>query len=243
MLFLHDVWVNWFVGEEWGYNVYDFHEWHKDDQVEILDRIPLLKVSSALFHYIENSLSELPQSLLDAVYKKTYIEKDFRQIQLDYCFVVTDGSGILAVDTMGYKIPIRKSRLIPRQEQYVFHLVEDVPFDNYEFDNRVNKPKFSIYSPTPDCFVGLTRREKEYKKLMFIALGELKERGNLSELRYWYTEINPKNYNKTLHMAFDDLWDDLLELVKYKWDKNTEEVFKSMIRGKEHFEHMLKEIG
>jgi hypothetical protein len=34
MLFLHDVWVNWFEGEENGYNVCHFHEWRKDDSVE-----------------------------------------------------------------------------------------------------------------------------------------------------------------------------------------------------------------
>lgn len=58
MLFLHDVWVNWFEGEENGYNVCHFHEWRKEDSVELLDQVPLLRVSSVLFHYIENDLSE-----------------------------------------------------------------------------------------------------------------------------------------------------------------------------------------
>ncbi|HEX6923002.1 MAG TPA: DUF3603 domain-containing protein, partial [Bacillales bacterium] len=31
MQYLGDVWVNWFEGEENGYNVCDFHEWRKDD--------------------------------------------------------------------------------------------------------------------------------------------------------------------------------------------------------------------
>ena len=35
MLFLHDVWVNWFEGEENGYNVCHFHEWRKEDTVEL----------------------------------------------------------------------------------------------------------------------------------------------------------------------------------------------------------------
>lgn len=45
MLFLHDVWVNWFEGEENGYNVCHFHEWRKEDTVELLDQVPLLKCS------------------------------------------------------------------------------------------------------------------------------------------------------------------------------------------------------
>lgn len=70
MLYLHDVWVNWFEGEENGYNICHFHEWRKDDGIELLDQVPLLKVSSTLFHYIENDLSELPKPLLNDVYQK-----------------------------------------------------------------------------------------------------------------------------------------------------------------------------
>ena len=69
MLYLHDVWVNWFEGEENGYNVCHFHEWRKDDGVELLDQVPLIKVKPILFDYIENDLSELPQQLLDDIHE------------------------------------------------------------------------------------------------------------------------------------------------------------------------------
>ncbi|MCT4572190.1 DUF3603 domain-containing protein, partial [Bacillus thuringiensis] len=48
MLYLHDVWVNWFEGEENGYNVCHFYEWRKDDTIELLDQVPLLKVDATL---------------------------------------------------------------------------------------------------------------------------------------------------------------------------------------------------
>ncbi len=91
MLFLHDVWVNWFEGEENGYNVCHFHEWRKEDSVELLDQVPLLKVQSPLFDYIENDLSELPKTLLESVFEKSYIRKNHERRKLEYCFVVTDG--------------------------------------------------------------------------------------------------------------------------------------------------------
>ena len=122
MLYLHDVWVNWFEGEENGYNVCYFHEWRKDDGVELLDQVPLLKIDTVLFNYIENDLAELPQQLLDDIYQKAFLRKNHERSQLEYCFVVSDGKGILAVDTIGYSIPIRKSRLIPRQEQLAFEM-------------------------------------------------------------------------------------------------------------------------
>ena len=72
MMYLHDVWVNWFEGEENGYNVCHFHEWRKDDSVELLDQVPLLKINPLLYSYIENDLSELPQQLLEDVYQKAF---------------------------------------------------------------------------------------------------------------------------------------------------------------------------
>ena len=77
MLYLHDVWVNWFEGEENGYNVCHFHEWRRgEDVIELLDQVPLLLIEPILFHYIENNMAELPQALLNDVYKKAYLRKN-----------------------------------------------------------------------------------------------------------------------------------------------------------------------
>src|SRR5687767_112249 len=138
MLYLHDVWVNWFEGEENGYNVCNFHEWRKDDGIELLDQVPLLKVESILFDYVENDLSELPQQLLDEIFQKAHLRKNHERIQMEYCFVISDGTGIMAVDTIGYNIPIRKSRLIPRQEQLVYEMLENHEANTYSFPQQPN---------------------------------------------------------------------------------------------------------
>ena len=67
MLYLHDVWVNWFEGEENGYNVCHFYEWRKDDTIELLDQVPLLKVDGTLYHYIENEFFVFVQKMLEDV--------------------------------------------------------------------------------------------------------------------------------------------------------------------------------
>lgn len=111
MVMMRDVWVNWFEGEENGYNVCEFHEWRSEDRVEVLDQVKLIKASSQLFSYIEDQLLDLPEALLESVHQKSYLRKNMSRIQLDYCFIVCDGERILAIDTMGYKTPIRKSRM------------------------------------------------------------------------------------------------------------------------------------
>lgn len=161
MLFLHDVWVNWFEGEENGYNVCHFHEWRKEDSVELLDQVPLLKVQSPLFDYIENDLSEPPKTPLETVFEKSYIRKNHERRKLEYCFVVTDGIRIIAVDTIGYSIPVRKSRLIPRQEQLVYEMVKDVKAEEYEFtpDSLESTKEYHILSLPPQDISGLTRKK------------------------------------------------------------------------------------
>ncbi|AST90594.1 MULTISPECIES: YjbA family protein [Sutcliffiella] len=237
MLYLHDVWVNWFEGEENGYNVCHFHEWRKEDSVELLDQVPLLFVESVLFHYIENDLQELPAKLLEDVFQKSYIRKNHERIQQDYCFIVTDGQGILAVDTIGYNIPIRKSRLIPRQEQLVYDMVENHEVEKYDF-NGVNNKEYHILSPSPDMMKGLTRKERQLKQLLFMALDQLKTTKNTAEIRYWYTEWNPVSYEMIQCMDFHEVWEQLYSELKSGWTEKHEELCEHIIKGQPFFEKL-----
>jgi len=239
MLYLHDVWVNWFEGEENGYNVCSFHEWRKDDCVELLDQVPLLKVHPLLFHYIENDLSELPQLLLNDVFQKAYIRKNHERIQLEYCFVVTDGQGIIAVDTMGYQIPIRKSRLIPRQEQLVYEMIQEQDVIEYEFDQQeLEKKEHHILSPSPNTMRGLTRKERQLKQLLFMALDQLYTSKNVAQVRYWYTEWNPSQYEQTQQMSFEEVWKNLYEDTKEGWSEKHMSLCENLIKGQPFFEKL-----
>ncbi|MEH7416375.1 YjbA family protein [Neobacillus drentensis] len=238
MLYLHDVWVNWFEGEENGYNVCHFHEWRKDDGVELLDQVPLVKVETLLFDYIENDLSELPQQLLDDIYQKAYLRKNHERVQLDYCFVVTDGTGILAVDTIGYNIPIRKSRLIPRQEQLVYEMIGQHEAKPYHFYAQPKTKDFHILSPEPDLMRGLTRKERQLKQLLFMALDQLLTSNNQAEVRYWYTEWCPEQYSIIQEMNFEEAWEQLFEQTKYGWSKRHETFCENLIKGQPFFEKL-----
>ncbi|SFA78648.1 MULTISPECIES: YjbA family protein [unclassified Bacillus (in: firmicutes)] len=238
MLYLHDVWVNWFEGEENGYNVCHFHEWRKDDGIELLDQVPLLKVETILFNYIENDLSEIPQQLLDEIFQKAHLRKNHERIQMEYCFVITDGVGILAVDTIGYNIPIRKSRLIPRQEQLVYEMIENHDAKAYSF-NAINDEKtFHILSPEPKLMSGLTRKERQLKQLLFMALDQLYTSKNQAEIRYWFTEWCPERYSVIQAMDVDDAWKQLFEETKYGWTGRHEKFCENIIKGQPFFEKL-----
>ncbi|QQZ08213.1 YjbA family protein [Heyndrickxia vini] len=238
MLYLHDVWVNWFEGEENSYNICHFHEWRRDDTIELLDQVPLLLVDSLLYHYIENDLSDLPPELMNDVYQKAYSRKNHERVQLEYCFVVTDGKGILAVDTIGYNIPIRKSRLIPRQEQLVYEMIDQHEPINYQFEGGRGGKEHHILSPDPAIMHGLTRKERQLKQLLFMALDQLHSSNNAAEIRYWYTEWSPEQYQEIQVMDFNNVWNRLFEEVKSGWSEKHENLCENLIKGQPFFEKL-----
>jgi len=239
MLYLHDVWVNWFEGEENGYNVCHFHEWRRgEDVIELLDQVPLLYIEPLLFDLIENDMADLPQELLNDIYKKAYLRKNHERVPLDSCFVVTDGQGILAVDTMGYSIPLRKSRLIPRQEQLVFEMIAENEPVQYKYDGKSKRKEFHILSPEPIFMRGLTRRERHLKQLLFMALDQLYNSKNTAEVRYWYTEWCPHLYSDIQTMDFEKVWNSLYEETKEGWTEKHQTLCENMVKGQPFFEKL-----
>ncbi|TMN23106.1 DUF3603 family protein [Lentibacillus cibarius] len=238
MLYLHDVWVNWFEGEENGYNVCYFHEWRKDDGIELLDQVPLLYISEALFDYIENDLHDLPDDMMDKIYKRAYVRKGQERKPLEFAAVVTDGTDIITFDTIGYQIPVRKSRLIPRQEQLVFDMIKTTKPESFAFNERKVEKEYHILSMEPELIHGLTRRERNLKQLLMIALDQLRTANNPQELRYWLTEWDPKQYPYIRYMNENTVWETLYEGVKYGWSDWHEDLCTKMIKGQPFLEKM-----
>lgn len=232
MLYLYDVWVNWFEGEEEGYNVCDYHEWRKKDQIEILEQVPVLYISDRLYNYIENNLYDLPSPLLDQIYKRAYMRKGHTREVLEYACIVTDGRGILAFDTIGYNIPVKKSRLIPRQEQQVFELCKKTKQINYPFTPKYDEEQESILQIDKDYMYGLTRRERQLKKLLMIAMEQLRTTDNVNEMLYWLSEWNNNKMTYvTYQLSIKEIWQILYDDIKQGWSKSHERLCEQLVRG------------
>lgn len=240
MLYLHDVWVNWFEGEENGYSVCHFHEWRKEDKIELLDQTPLLYITEALFDYIENDMSELPKPLLDVIYRRAYTRKGQDRSVLDYACVVTNGNDVLAMDTIGYQIPVRKSRLIPRQEQLVFDMIKKTKPQSFSFTGDDYEKEYHMLSMPPEMVFGLTRKERQLKHLLMMGLDQLRTANNLEELRYWLTEWDPKKYPYIRYMNEERVWDALYSGVKDGWSLAHEELCAKLIKGQPFLEKMYE---
>ncbi|WP_188207136.1 DUF3603 family protein [Alkalibacillus aidingensis] len=238
MMYVHDIWVNWFEGEENGYNVCHFHEWRKNDSIELLDQVPVVYVTEALFDYIENDMQDLPQELLDSVYKRAYLKKQHKRISLDYAFVATDGKQVLVVDTLGYEIPVRKSRVIPRQERLVIDLISHKRPMDYSYKPKSEGKTHHILSLNPEYMVGLTRKERQLKHLLMLMLDQLQQSGRIDELRYWLTEWRPENYEEIQSMTFEEGFNWLLEEAKVGWSQKHDDICAKMAKGQPFFERL-----
>ncbi|AIF42769.1 YjbA family protein [Virgibacillus sp. SK37] len=240
MLYLHDVWVNWFEGEENGYNVCYFHEWRKEDKIELLDQVPLLYITENLYNYIENDMHELPKPMLDVIYKRAYSRKGQERTVMEYAAIITDGNDIMVIDTIGYQIPVRKSRLIPRQEQLVYDMIQNTKAQSFKFDDRHYKKEYHMLSLEPELVFGLTRKERQLKQLLMMGLDQLRTANNLGELRYWLTEWDPKNYPYIRDLNEDQVWEALYNGVKRGWTSSHEDLCAKLIKGQPFLEKLYE---
>jgi|SRR5690625_968446 len=231
MIYLHDVWVNWFEGESNNYNICHYHEWRKGDPIQLIDQMPLLYINSELYNYIANDLHELPNKLLEKIYRKSYKREQHRRQSIDFASVITDGYGILAFDTMGYEIPIRKSRLIPRQEQMVYQTIKRMKQQTFSIPIKSYKKYYHLLSMEPKYMIGLTRRERNLKQILMMGLDQLRAKGNSDALRYWLTEWDPKRYERHKSKTKHELWQKLYDGTKYGWSKKHAKFGENLVRS------------
>src|SRR5699024_11119913 len=114
--------------------------------------------------------------------KRSYKRKGHQRHVLDYVCIVTDGRGILAIDTSGYHIPIRKSRLIPRQEQQIYELCKKMKQRHFDFEQAKLEEENNSISMPKQWMIGLTRKERQLKKILMLAMHQLKSSENRNEL-------------------------------------------------------------
>lgn len=156
----------------------------------VYERVPIIKVSSEFYEYIENSLEELPFALLKEYKNMAVVRYNNEKEFLDFCVIFSDGERVIAVDTCGYNFPIRKSRLTPFQESRVLEKLESEQVQGYVplcFDVSLENHEYELMR-------GLTRKERELKKILLSALEKLSNTKNISELRYWFLEWFSNDY-------------------------------------------------
>jgi hypothetical protein len=235
MLYLHDVWVNWFEGAIKSYEVPEFHEWRKNDPINLLDQLPFFLVKEGFFDYVQDGINPLSTDLVETIRGNGYIRRNNKRIAINV-FAITDGERVLAVDLLDSNTPQKKSRLIPRQEEELLKKVKGERPTKFEYtpipeDNEVD---FTI---PPEAFMrGLTRKEREKKSLLFEALLLSFADENISKLRYWYSEWDCKSMESIRGYNSKELMMRLIKEISIGWHKGHEELLKVVVKGDPYLE-------
>jgi hypothetical protein len=184
-LYLHDLWVNFKVEDNY-YNVPEFHEWRKEgDEIELVDQILLLKVNPDTFNYIAFGYNQVSDDIAAMVEDNAFYRKNHERIQVRYMFTMSDGVRTITVKLDDDQRVIEKSHLISRQYQLSIEMVADIGC-HFEKEYKYEISKYNSYA-------GLTRNEKESFKKLDEFLQHVNE-NDLPMIKYLLSEIDYPTY-------------------------------------------------
>ncbi len=218
-----------------GYNVVECHEWseeEKKEQLKFFDRMPVLKITSELMDYIENGMNELPEQLLKDIEGKTKVKVIHAWTTVKYAFVATDGQRVIVVNTNESDRPRLKGRLVPRMEQVIYEMTEDIEPTTYEY----TKPERVGYLFDPKIMIGLTRKERQKKEVLYYGLQdfEYEENKNLNKIKYYYGEFNYDGLKDIENNTFEQILHRLMNEVKTGWTKAHDKLAKLIVSTDEY---------
>jgi hypothetical protein len=228
---VNDLWVNWFYDVEKSYEVCDFHEWRYTDKgnIEIIERMPVIKVKPDLLTYVENTLNPLPIDLLKKIENVAYYVKNHETSTIKHACVLTDGKRFIAIDTNNGQIPRKKSRLTPKQERKIMEQLEDMETEEFEY-TPVHKKENQFLVVPNECMVGLNRRERYMKELLFMIFDQLQSEDDLHRLRYYYLEWNPVGVENITKLNYDELFVTFFGEVRLGWSDKHHWLLKTLLK-------------
>ncbi|WP_310877005.1 DUF3603 family protein [Priestia megaterium] len=227
--YIANVDINWVMNESNGYNVPEFHEWMKEEEHTRYSSLPIVKVTKELFDHIENTLEYVPEQLLKDIENKAEYFLNYQRKIEQYAFIITTGANTLAVGTNGLKVPMKKSRLEPKQGFDVIEKSHALEVVEYEFKKK--ERIYSYLSLEPSALIGLIRKERHKKQVLFAALDDLRyaEVKNVEKLKYLWGEYSDAPLKKK-NYTYDGLLNKLGEEMKQGWSERHDRVAKVLTK-------------
>lgn len=229
MPYMHDVWLNWSEGAEYESDIPHFFEWKKDDGILLYDQLLAFKVEKEFFDYLVDNILPLPEGFVESVRDKAYYKTNSQKYRTT-AFIVYDNERVVAVECNDEMYPIRKSRLIPRQDRLVEEILEFSEPIQVEFPEVEDLLRDEIKVTT----IGLTRTEKEKKQALMTILHEAIYLKSDTQLKYWYSEFNYSGRTNIEGLDSEEMAHLILNEVKLGWGQNHEDLLRVMLLDKDN---------
>ena len=199
MNYYYDIILNW--QEE---KTYEFYEWNDSDNLELIKKIPLIKVKHKTFIDIINNQIKVEESFLDEIRDKTLVsaKKSFNRIE--YATLITDSKNVLAIEWNELGISISRSKLLLDDELNVLEVIYGMKETNlnYEIIGKINMNN-------------TLRQEEEAKKLIRLEINNLYQNHEIDKLKYLYYE-----YKKEKNDNIDEIYYHLTEDINTKFNSD-----------------------
>ena len=179
MNYYYDCLLNWNEQE-----AYEFYEWNDYDYLELIKKIPLVKVKhKVLLDFIQNSV-KVDKEFLEMIKDKTLVsdKKNFKRIE--YASLFTDTKNVIALEFNEEGLSISRSNLLIDDDLNILEVIygiKETTFD-YEIIKKIEMNQ-------------TLRQEKEAKKLILLEINNLYQNKEIDKLKYLYYEYKKENIN------------------------------------------------
>ncbi len=202
MTYIYDILLNF------NQDFYEFYEWDKGDNLTIVKKIPLLKVSSSVIDDVLTKKIKIEDPfVLDL---NTEIFENKKNKILKYTFLITDTYRVLAISLNQDLILTKISDLL---------LEENIDALNISKRCKLTEIAYTIIDTKKNnCF--LTRNELKIKNYLIQEFTRIKKENDLEKLKYLYFEY----FNKT--PVKENYYQELLNSLDHDVTKNHLKLYK-----------------
>lgn len=192
MNYYYDIILNWSE-----LNAYEFYEWNDFDYLELIKKIPLIKVKHKVFLDLVSNNVKVEKEFLEYIQDKTLTstKKGFKKIS--YAALFTDTKNVLALEFNQDGSSISRSNLLVDDELNVIEAtygLKEVTF-NYKLIDKIKKDSS-------------LRQIGEAKKLILLEINNLYKTKDINKLKYLFYEYKKENTDN-IEYIYKRLIDDL----------------------------------
>lgn len=177
MNYIYDILLNF------NRQLYDFFEWDINDNIVHIRKIPLYKVDTKQLLKIRDNRVKFEQEFLEKIKNKTEVFTNKDVDFLEYAFLLTDGSSVLALKCNQNGESIGKSMLLVDEDMEVL-----------DVSKKLKETDISIEVVTEEKYIPLkTRKEQKMEKYVKDELYKSGKQNANEKLEYLYFECFGKN--------------------------------------------------
>lgn len=197
---------------------YSFYEWNDYDYLELIKKIPLIKIKHKSLIDIWNNNIKINSNFLSIIKDKTLVSGKNSICKINYACLFTDNKNVIAIEFNENGESINRSKLLLDDEMNVLEISYSLKEEEMEYEiiGKLVENKD-------------LRQVSEAKKLIVLEINNLYQNKDLSKLRYLYYEYKgekstdiEKIYNtlkEELETSFNEDFFRIYDIIKLSYHK------------------------